>query len=242
MAETDGPPAAPDELSDAERNRIRAEVRYALVAAREARPPEPPKTPLARLLGYLSNGFVLLLVGSLITSVLVPYFQRHYDSRTKQAALMQDCLAQFLLYSNSLWQEYYAVMPLTQRVEIDEATYLQYLNKVAEIKLKRYDAYAKVQALQVVFQTQAGPDATATIGAALRQYAIDLNTASAAVDHWLTGLYCTPTNRPRSPCASFDPGFDAYGEHLQIKALVVEIGNKGTDDVAAMIVRRINQQ
>ncbi|MBI3369949.1 MAG: hypothetical protein HY021_16285 [Burkholderiales bacterium] len=230
-----------DDLSDTERAKIRAEVRSALVAAHEARAPELPKTPLARLLGYLSNGFVLLLVGSLITSVLVPYFQRNYDSRTKQTALMQDCLAQFLLYSNSLWQEYYAVLPLTQKVEIDEAVYLQYLDKIAEIKLKRYDAYAKVQALQVVFQDKAAAGATTPMGQALRQYAIDLNTVSSAIDHWLTGLYCTPTDRMRSPCARFDPAFDAYGEHEQIKALVVAIGNKGTDDVAAAIVQRINE-
>lgn len=229
------------ELSAAERTKIRAEVRYALIAAREARPAEPPKSRLARALAYLSNGFVLLLVGSLITSVLVPDFQRRYDSRKQQRVLMQECLAQFLLYSNSLWQEYYAVLPLTQRVEIDEAVYLQYVGKIAEIKLRRYDAYAKVLALSVVFQsrTQGAPEPA--IDAAITRYAVDLNNASAAIDRWLTGLYCTPTTRARSPCAQFDPRFDAYDEHGKIKNLVVDLGNQGADDVAAMIVRRINQ-
>jgi len=155
--------------------------------------------------------------------------------------LMQDCLAQFLLYSNSLWQEYYAVLPLTQKIEIDEATYLQYVGKIAEIKLKRYDAYAKVLAMSVVFQDEETTKAAPSIDTALKSYAISLNTASASIDKWLTGLYCTPTDRDRSPCADFDATFDAFAEHSKIKSLVVDLGNEGTDDVAAMIVRRINQ-
>jgi hypothetical protein len=131
---------------------------------------------------------------------------------------------------------------LTQVVEIDQATYLQYVSKVAEIKLKRYDAFAKVVALSVVFRKDSDSPAGSPIDTALRDYAVSLNTASASIDRWLTGLYCTPTARPRSPCASFDPAFDAYIEHTKIKRFVVEMGNKGTDDVAAIIVKRINQQ
>jgi len=239
---SDDSSTAVHELTDSERAKIRAEVRYALIAAQEARPVEPPKSRFDKILAYLNNGFVLLLIGSLITSVLVPDFQRRYDNRKQQVALMQDCLAQFLLYSNSLWQEYYAVLPLTQQVEIDEATYLAYVNKIAEIKLKRYDAYAKVLALSVVFQDQTKTPITPPIDKSLKSYAINLNTASALIDKWLTGLYCTPTNREHSPCAQFDPSFDAYDEHIKIKRFVVDIGNKGTDDVAAMIVKHINQQ
>jgi hypothetical protein len=235
-------PAEGHELTEAERTKIRAEVRYALIAAREARPAEPPKTRLAQALTYLSNGFVLLLIGSLITSVLVPDFQRRYENRKQQVVLMQECLAQFLLYGNSLWQEYYAVLPLTQRVEIDEAVYLQYIGKIADIKLKRYDAYAKVLALSVVFQDKAEATANPSIDTAIKGYAVSLNKASASIDKWLTGLYCTPTNREHSPCAHFDPTFDAFDAHSKIKEYVVKIGNVGTDDVAAMIVRRINQK
>lgn len=239
---SDTPAATPDGLTESERSKIRAEVRYALIAAREARPADPPKSRMAQILSYLNNGFVMLLVGSLITSVLVPNFQRQYESRRQRVALMQDCLGQFLLYSNSLWQEYYAVLPLTQRIEIDEATYLQYVNTIAAIKLKRYDAYAKVLALSVVFENNATKAQASTIDTAIKNYAVSLNTASAAIDKWLTGLYCTPTVRTHSPCAQFDPSFDAYTEHSKIKNYVVDIGNRKTDDVAAMIVGKINQQ
>jgi hypothetical protein len=81
------------ELAESERVRIRAEMRYAMLAASEAR-----SGALERTLGYLSNGFVLLLLGSLITVGLVPHFQRAYETRIQRANLMQECLSQFLLY------------------------------------------------------------------------------------------------------------------------------------------------
>ncbi len=233
---------ADDQLSAAERAKIGAEVRYALVAAEAARRVEPPRSRLAKILGTLSNGFVLLLLGSLITSFLVPNFQRRYESRRQQTALMQDCLAQFLQYSNSLWQEYYAVLPLTQTQEIDKATYLSYMGKIAEIKLKRYEAYGKVLALSVVFRDKTVSPESPAIDRALKDYAVRLNVASASIDKWLTGLYCTPVERTRSPCATFDPAFNGYDEHLKIKQFVVDTGNQETDDVAALIVKHINNQ
>lgn len=235
-------PESTELLTEAERAKLRAEVRYALLAAKEIREPEAPKSGLTKILGYLSNGFVLLIVGSLITSVLVPHFQKRYEHRTQQVMLMQESLSQFLLYSNSLWQEYYALLPLTQKVEIDEQTYVSYLNKIAEIKLKRYDAYARVQALTRVLQIESDASSEQPLDQALKRYAVDLNIASAAIDKWLTGLYCTPFKRDTSPCEEYDPAFDPYQEHLNIKALVSRVGNERTEAVAAQIVKRINQE
>jgi hypothetical protein len=236
----DLPPEVPYELSDAERTRIRAEVRYAMVAANEARPPSPSRSPVDRVLGYFSNGFVLLIIGSLITSGLVPYFQRAYESRAQRAALMRECFSQFLLYSNSIWQEYYAVLPLTQETDLSKDDYLKYLARMAEIKLKRYEAYAKVQALALAFR-DTGSAAASDVETALHRYAVVLNAASADIDRWLTGLYCTPTTRAASPCASFDARFDAFDEHLKIKGRVIDIGNAQTDDVAGLMVKAMTR-
>jgi len=82
-------------ISKLERERIRAEMRYAMLVTQEIPRPEKKKSSIDKLLGYLSNGFVLLLLGSLITSFLVPIFQRKYETRKQQAALMQECLSQF---------------------------------------------------------------------------------------------------------------------------------------------------
>ncbi len=228
------------ELLPPERARIRAEMRYALLAVQESRPPERSKSTLDKAIGYLSNGFVILIIGSIITAGIVPRFQRQYESRKQQVILMREGLAQFLAYSNSIWQEYYAILPLTQEAEITKEKYIEYLQMIAKVKLQRYDAYAKVQALTVVY----GDDPTAkgpAIAAALREYAISLNSASAAIDSWLRNLYCTPTQREQSPCATFDPEFDSFGEYEKIKQLVVDIGNKETENVASLMVRRISQ-
>jgi hypothetical protein len=237
---SDGPEASAPapELSEAERARIRAEMRYALAAIAETRPPERPKAPIERLLSYLSNGFVLLLVGSLVTSGLVPYFQRAYEARARRASLMQECFSQFLLYGNSIWQEYYAVIPLTQQSDLTRDEYLKYLQQMAQIKLRRYEAYAKVQALALAFRDEGSVEAS-PVEQALLRYAVQLNTASARIDKWLSSLYCTPTQREASPCASFDPTFDAFAEYQQIQQLVVRIGNTDTDAVAALMVTRM---
>lgn len=235
MTVSPSPPTPSPELPEEERTRIRAEMRYAMVVAQEARPSEKPKTLSEKVLGYLSNGFVLLLVGSLITSYLVPQFQRAYENRARQSTLKQECLTQFLLYNNSIWQEYYAILPLTLQTDMDKDEYIRHMNKISQIKLKRYDAYAKVQALALVFR-DSGQSETSPIEAALVDYAIRVNAVSEAIDNWLRDLYCTPTKREKSPCAKFDPNFDAYDGYLSIKRLVLSIGNESAQQVAKMMV------
>ena len=225
-------------LSENERVRIRAEMRYAMLAAKEARPADKPKHFLDKALGYLSNGFVLLVLGALITSALVPHFQREYERRTKQSALMQECLSQFLVYSNSIWQEYYTILPVTLESEINKEEYVRLMNEISLIKLKRYDAYAKVQALAIVFRISED-DQRSTVERALYNYAVSVNTTSQAINKWLGDLYCTPTKRPKSPCATFDPTFDAYAGYRQIQQLVLEVGNERAQQVTELMVKQI---
>ena len=227
-------------LSDLERARIREEMRYAAEVSRAAREPTPPKTPLDRVLGILGNGFVLLLLGSLITSVLVPRFQRDYEARKQQATLMQEALAQFLLYSNSMMREYYAILPLTQQSDLTREEYLVYVKQITEVKLARYDAYAKLLALATVFRYGQQPG-DAVVQEKIADYAVKLNSASARIDRWLTNLYCTPTKRKESPCASFDPRFDSFAEYERIKSVVVEVANRESESVAGLMVERVSR-
>jgi hypothetical protein len=213
-------------------------MRYAILAAQEARPPEKPKRRLDQVLGYLNNGFVLLLLGSLITSALVPHFQREYERRTKRSALMQECLSQFLLYSNSIWQEYYTILPLTLEGEIGKDEYVRAMNEISQIKLKRYDAYAKTLALALVFRGRERTQAS-RVEKALNDYAVLVNSASQAVDTWVRNLYCVPIQRSKSPCASFDATFDSYVAYENIQRLILQIGNERTQDVAELMVEEI---
>ena len=200
--------------------------------------PETPKTSVQKVFGFLSNGFILLLVGSLITSVFVPWFQRGYERRVQRSTLMQDCLTQFLLYSNSTWQEYYSILPLTLQPEISKDEYLQHINEISSIKLKRFDAYARVQALALVFRESKAKERS-PVETALNDYAKSVNAVSEAIDTWLRNLYCTPTKREKSPCATFDPTFDAYDQYLKIHQLVLYVGNDNAQQVAELIVEGI---
>ena len=229
-------------LSQREQEKIRAEVRYALIAANAARGSEPAKSRVAQLLSYLSNGFIILLVGAFISSYLVPDLQRQHEKRKRQAELMNECFSQFLIYSNSLWEEHYASLPLTQEIEIDKAVYLDYVKRLSAIKLKRYDAYARMLALAKAFRKEGEMETGSQVEASIRNYALQLNRVSSAIDYWLTGLYCTPVNRRLSPCDAFDPHFDAFDEHLKIKTLVNATGNEAKEEVAAVIVAGIVDQ
>jgi len=225
-------------LSENERVRIRAEMRYAMLAAQEARPTEKPKHAFDKALGYLSNGFFLLLLGSIITSALVPHFQRDYEQRARQSALMQECLSQFLVYSNSIWQEYYTILPVALEAELNKEEYVRLMNNISQIKLKRYDAYAKVHALAIVFRISKD-DRESPVEQALYNYAVSVNTASQAIDKWLGDLYCTPMKRTKSPCATFDPAFNAYAGYKRIKQLVLEVGNERAQQVTELMVKKI---
>ena len=200
--------------------------------------PETPKTSVQKVFGFLSNGFILLLFGSLITSFIVPGFQRGYERRVQRSTLMQDCLTQFLLYSNSTWQEYYSILPLTLQPEISKDEYLQHINEISSIKLKRFDAYARVQALALVFREPKAKERS-PVETALNDYAKSVNAVSEAIDTWLRNLYCTPTKREKSPCATFDPAFDAYDQYLKIHQLVLHVGNDNAQQVAELIVEGI---
>ena len=227
-------------LPENERARIRAEMRYAMLATQELRPAEQPKNVLDKAFGYLSNGFVLLILGSLITSALVPHFQREYERRTQQSALMQECLSQFLNYTNSIWQEYNIILPVTLEPEINKEEYVHLRNEIGQIKLKRYDAYSKVQALAIEFRISEDAQRS-PIENALENYAVRVNTASYAIEKWLGNLFCTPTLPAKSPCANFDPTFDSYAEYRNIEQLVLEVGNEEAQQVSELMVKQIKQ-
>ena len=206
-------------LSETERARIREEMRYAIAVLKESKPAEIPKSSLEKFLGYLNNGFVLLLIGSLITSLLVPRFQRQYENRKQLASLMQECFSQFLLYTNSLWQEYYLLFPLIHQSEISKDSYNQYIKEIGEIKLKRYDSFAKLEALAIVFR-KGTPKQTSSVEAALTDYAVRVNMISAEIDTWLRNLYCAPAKCLRSARGPVDPEFSPYDSFVNLQGLM----------------------
>jgi len=149
--------------------------------------PQPPKPGYQRVLGVLSNGFVLLLFGSLITSVLVPHYQRLYEDRRQRSETRKECLRQFFLASNLIWQEYFLLAPVTQKATLSADEYSKLLGEINAVRVKRYDAFATVEALAVAYRDQG--DDTA-VEAAIHKFAVRVNQISHQIDTWIRSMRC----------------------------------------------------
>lgn len=196
-------------LSGADKARIREEMRYASAILAEAKK-EKPKSGLELVMGLLSNGFVLLIIGSLITSVLVPTFQRAYEQNKQERALMEECRAEFLRYTNSIWEEFYLLHPLVSETSITKEQYNSYSQKRLEMKLKRYEVYAKLQSVALVFRGDANHESD--VEKSLEGYAVEVNQMSQDIDTWLRRLYCYTAGCDNEEIAVDYSSYDAFVE------------------------------
>ena len=194
------------------------------------------------LSGLLSNGLVLLLVGSAITAVFVPMFERSLNQRSKQLAMMTETHRTFLQYANSVWREYYSIFPYLHSETLDKLTYIAAVDKIAAIKLERYGEYAKVISLAVAFRplTESGPTRRSPVEDKVEAYAIAVNNISAKINAILGGLYCKGHN-----CWSSSYSEPTPFQHLQafdkVTAEMQEVVQLG-EDVAELMVQRIQQE
>lgn len=219
-------------LSRTNQARIRGEIRCALIVLKQARQ-SASKNVLEKALSFLSNGFVLLLAGTLLTSFLVPIYQRQYDQNKKRVELMQDCLSEFLAYSNSIWQEYYSLFPIADESGIDHDQYNLYLNKISEIKLRRYDAFARLQGTAIVFR--AWPQNESNVENALQKYAVEINGMSEKFDTWLRKLYCY---RARCPDEAIPPDYSPSDDFSELQHAMEETEER-TKNVSTLMVQQI---
>ncbi len=232
------------ELSPLEQDRIRAEYRYAstvasLLTSKPTSTKVEGKSNTEKLLGILSNSFILLLLGTLLSSVLIPYFQKKQEKRKQQLSLMQECFSQFLQFSNSIWQEYYTMKTIEWEDGISKETFLLQQKERNRILLQRYDSYAKVQSLAVAFRPE-GSKTESTQEKAIRQYAVEVTNVSDRMIDWLTAIYCTPKPPNKTPCSSFNPDFDKSSELDKIRVLLNNLGNQRSDEVAASLILGFN--
>ncbi len=215
---------------------------YALAVLEEAKKAasKPSAGRVDRILKLLSNGFVLLLAGSVISSLLIPTFQRRMEERKTRIETRQECFAQFLLYANSRWQEYYLLVPLVAKGEISSADYQKALEDLTAIKVRRYDAYAKLQALALAFRRRP-QEPNQVIEGALHDYAVRVNDISRDIDAWLRNAYCFSYDCKSVPGAAVDPEFEPYAGFDRLKKEVVTLTERDTS-VAGLIASYIDRE
>jgi hypothetical protein len=225
------------QLSEKEKDQIRKEIRYALTVLQEERSGSKSKTFTDKLLGVLSNGFILLVVGSIVTYFLVPHFQRQYEDRKQQVALMRDCLTEFLLYTNSIWEEYHTLIPLVEVSNLNRSEYNAYLKNLSDVRLKRYNAFARVEALTTAFR-ELGSQEESDVEKAVTDYAGQSQEISKEMRSWLLNVYCLYNDCASTPDAPVHKDFHPH-------TAFVKLGNRINDLVqeerlvAQLMVSRI---
>jgi len=225
------------ELSDGEKDRIRSELRYVVACLEQLKQQrDPPPRKLDGILAVASNGFVLLILGALITSCLVPSFQKASAARAKRAAAIQDCLNQFHQYALSPYEEMTAVAPLAETSSIDKQEYDGYMKKLGEIRLKRYSSYAKLQSIAIAFRHDSDES---DVEKQLRQYAVSVQQYSERIDDWVGELFCS--NSPGGCVRHGDAHpMEPYAAFLDIRKAIHTL-DPVENNVAAKIVDRLAQ-
>ncbi len=189
------------------------------------------KSKFEKIISLLSNGFVLLIIGTVITSILVPIFQNHQRAAAQNLNLKKETFAQFLLYTNSIWKEYYLMFPLVHESKINKDKYNHYLNEISKVKLERYNAYSKIRGVAISFR-----DGNSTIISKvekdIREYAIDLNQTSEMIDEWLRYLYCREANCVNTVVPD---DFTSYGRFMDLSARMQDNKDLG-DKVSETLV------
>ncbi len=146
-----------------------------------------------------SNGLVLLLVGALLTGLLIPKMQQEFEYRKNRIELMRNCYEQFLQYTNTIWQEFFYYLPIINEDNITKEKLTKYKKDITDIKLKRYEAYAKIQSLAIAFRENTknviDRDDTTVIEEKIEECEGQMTEISEELDQWLNDRICFYKNK-----------------------------------------------
>jgi hypothetical protein len=180
-----------DTLSPPERARIRAEVLLAAEIAHE-RQRATVGGARSRIARFLNSGIGLLLITTIATSIIVPLYQKWLDNRKKRAAASAQLMSQFLTYANTPWEEYHIIVPLEINPRIERSQYETMLSAILAVKLKRYNAYASIQAVTVTLAAET--KALRTLPGSMEAFAVKVNRISDVIGSALARHYCATRN------------------------------------------------
>jgi hypothetical protein len=110
------------------------------------------------------------------------------------------------------------------------------LQEISTIKLKRYDAFAKVQSLAIVFRSTR--EESSPIEGIIVEYAVRVNEISDATDTWLRNLYCAPNKCLNTAYAALDPEFVPYNGFMKLQDLMSGI-QEDAQKVSELMVRQM---
>jgi hypothetical protein len=174
----------PTRDDDAFVTRTAVQVAAILKTAKERK----PATAKSRFIKFANSGIGVLIAGSIVTSVLVPFFQSRSEERQARRELAQKLLSAFLEYENTPWEEYHVVLPLEiapRRLTTDR--YEAVMTSILAVKLRRYDALAALDAMAIKLD---GQGHNSKIQSLVDAYATKVNTISDTLAKSVGTIYC----------------------------------------------------
>lgn len=147
-------------MTNEEKDRITERVRFENELRATLAPPR--KETKSGLWGVLNSSLGILLATSLMTSFLVPQFQRKQhdldwqrqiraENMKFRLGMMRECLTEFTLADSLTAEAYERSRPLAVSPVISPALYGEFTSRFTDIQNRRFEKNARVSALLVHF-------------------------------------------------------------------------------------------
>lgn len=144
---------------------------------------------------WLNSKMFLLLIGSLITGILVPWFQythkaiewkrqNEFDNINFRLKMMRDCLKEFVYLSAYTSEAYERTIPFMDKAYLSQKDYEDFEQQHIELQNSRFRQNAKVTSLLIHF-----PDAN-TLKRLFRDYAKNSSDYLIDLKHFVHAQYC----------------------------------------------------
>jgi hypothetical protein len=147
-------------LSEEEKTHIIEKLRFENeIRQKLSGPAEPKKSP------WLNSPISLLIIGSIISGFLVPWFQlthktiewrrqNQFDNVNFQLGMMRDCLKEFVYLSAYSQEALDRVQPFMQLATPTRKDHEEFEQQYVELQNRRYRQNAKVSSLVIYFRDE----------------------------------------------------------------------------------------
>lgn len=145
-------------LSEEEKTRIIEKVRFENEIRKELTTPDEPKKA-----SWLNSKLSLLLIGSLITGILVPWFQythktiewkrqNEFENINFRLEMMRECLKEFVYLSVYTAEAYERIKPFMDMVSLTPNDYMKFEDQYIDLQNRRFRQSAKVTSSIIYFK------------------------------------------------------------------------------------------
>ena len=185
-------------LPEEEKSNIMEKVKFELEIKKSLSTPEEDKNS-----SWINSKIGLLLIGSLITGILVPWFQftqktiewkrqNRFDSVNYKLEMMRDCVRNFVILQAYRAEAYERVQPYLLKASLTKDDYNVFKNQYIELQNKNFAQNAKVTSLIVAFtaMNKSQDERRASLGVLFENYIHNSTLYMRDIDRSIQNKYC----------------------------------------------------